>query len=121
MRIYTVYLAPSTRDFVSVKEGFCWPAFLFAVPWALWHRLWLAALAFLGIEILAVLSLWAMGLTPAGGAAVSLGLTVWIGFFANDFRRFSLKRRGFIFDEVVAASNLDAAEQRYLELRPEAL
>ena len=44
MRIYTAYLDPASlerdRGVTMVKEGMCWPAFLFSFLWAAWHGLW---------------------------------------------------------------------------------
>ena len=41
-RLYTVHLLDDASDdgLVLVKEGFSWPAFFVAVPWALFHRMW---------------------------------------------------------------------------------
>ena len=75
MRIYTVHESPfwalaekavPGADVVLIAEGFCWPAALFTVLWAAWHRLWLVALAILGAG--AALDA-ASALVPIGDAA----------------------------------------------------
>ena len=82
------------RDTTLVKEGFCWPAFLFTFFWALWHRLWLvAALIFAGEIVLEVVLL----LTGADGTvrfACLLGLRVFIALGANDWRRAKMNKIG---------------------------
>ena len=47
MRVYTVHILPGADALedapLLVREGFCWPAAIFTVFWALWHRMWLVA------------------------------------------------------------------------------
>ena len=116
MRFYTVHLRrhglDPDRDLVLVEEGFCWPAFLFSVVWALWYRLWLVAL----ILVLAIVAIFVLVVTVAGPA--SAGLALVIGFVANDLRRWTLKRRGFVETGVVTGRDRDAAERRFLEGDP---
>lgn len=123
MRIYTVHLRRRalTPDLVLVKEGFCWPAFLLSVPWALWHRMWMSAVAFMvaaaalgGAGVL-------VGLDEAGQGVVSLGFAVIVGYLANDLRRLSLARRDFEFRDVVGGDDRTAAERAFLDGRPELL
>jgi hypothetical protein len=53
MRLYTVhYRRRADEDqWVLVKEGFNWPAFLITLPWALWHWLWLPLLGWLALSV----------------------------------------------------------------------
>lgn len=127
MRIYTIHLGPvpeegedggavpAARDLVLVKEGFSWPAFLFTVLWALYHRLWLTAAALLvaGAALSGALEAWSPD--DAVSAAVGLGYLLAIGNFANDWRRRELWQRGYEEAGVVAARRLDAAEHRVIE------
>ena len=87
MQVYTVHYRPGPGsldpDLVLIKEGFCWPAFLLNALWALWHRLWIAAIVFLGAGALLELGSSFFELDPASGLACSLGLGVMIGFVAN--------------------------------------
>jgi hypothetical protein len=118
MRLYTVHLGrhrlDAEPDLVLIKEGFCWPALFFTAFWALWHRMWLVAVALFVVN--GVLSGLAhvLGLDPVSAAAVSAGFAAIVGFVANDLRRWSLERRGFIFSEVVSGADRDTAARNYL-------
>jgi len=118
-RLYTVHLGRDGRELKLVREGFSWPAFLFAVPWALWHRMWLVALFFAVAQGLLGGGLALLGLNDGAQAAASLGLAVLIGYGADELRRYTLDKRGFAFEDVVAAESLDMAERRVLDARPE--
>ena len=122
MRHYTVHLRrhglDPDRDLVLVKEGFSWPAFLFSVLWALWHRLWLVAGLFFLVQaaLSLVLALWTPD--PVSASAVSVGAALILAYIANDLRRWTLERRGFVETAVVAADGQDGAERRFLDGEP---
>lgn len=118
-KLYTVHTrawsGAADGDATFVKEGFCWPAFFFGPLWALWHGMWRTALVLLVLS--AVVSGLAIGagLTDAGEFALSGGLQVAIGLWANDWRRRVLARRDFLERGAVAGRRLRDAEQRYLK------
>lgn len=125
MRIWTVHLPrgndqpgrpPSTptKPPVLVPEGFSWITFLFALPWLLWHRLWLEAAAYLGVVLLmaALLPDWA-------GFPAALAVQFLLGAQAQDLRRAALARRGWPAAHVVAAPDEDLALARLLRARPD--
>ena len=122
MRHYTVHLRrhglDPDRDLVFVKEGFSWPAFLFSMLWALWHRLWLVAGVFLVVQLALglVLAIWAPD--PVSAGAVSTGAALILAYAANDLRRWTLERRGFVDTAVVTAEGRDGAERRFLDGEP---
>ena len=122
MRHYTVHLRrhglDPDRDLVLVKEGFAWPAFFFSMLWALWLRLWLVAGFFFLIQaaLTLVLAVWMPN--PVSAAAVSVGLALILGYAANDLRRWTLGRQGFVETAVVAADDRDGAERRFLDDEP---
>jgi len=122
MKLYAVHLRrhglDPDRDVVVVKEGFCWPAFLFSFLWALWHRLWLAAALILLAEGALSLAVYLTRPDPASQAVLSLALAVIIGFVAADVRQYTLSRRGFAFSGVVAGDDPDQAYHRYLVREP---
>ena len=120
MRVWTVHYPPADARPagpeaglpVLVPEGFAWLAFLFGLPWLLWHRLWWEALAYLGIMALLTALAPATAATPAG-----LALHLLLGFQARDLWRAGLARRGWREAQVVAERDADRALARVLEAR----
>ncbi len=123
MRLYTVHLRRHGLDpelrLALVKEGFSWPAFLFSFAWALWHRMWLVASILAAASLVLGLAMALLGLDPVSEGAVSAGIAVVIGFVANDLRRWSMSRAGFVHVAVVGGEERDAAERRFLDNAPE--
>lgn len=116
-RIYTVHVrqwsASTDREAVFVREGFSWGAFLFSVLWALRYRMWLTALfVFAASVALGVIS-DVLRLDPLTQAAIGIGLGLIIGWEANDWRRRSLERRGYVNAAIIAAPSLLEAERRF--------
>lgn len=121
MTIYTVHVPPGRRlragpdpaRAVFVKEGFCWPGFVLALPWLLVRGIWIAAafyiIALAGAAYLADQEtlFW----LPAIGVVAFLQLL--IGFEGNDLRRWSLGLRGYELSGVVEAASRDEAEIRF--------
>ena len=101
-------------DIVAVKEGFCWPAFLFSLVWATFHQLWLFALSLMGICFVTFFTLYQQGAEPSFNFIVFFGIFTLFGYLANDFRRFKLRRAGYLERGVILAPTVDAAVQRYL-------
>jgi len=102
-----------------VKEGFCWPALLFSVLWALWCRLWWVAVGLLVLEVALSGAVALLGLDPLSEIAISVGFAVVVGFVANDLKRWTLRRQGFAEVAVVFADDRDAAERRFYDHNPE--
>ncbi len=122
MRIYTVHLRrpllQPERDLQLVPEAFSWFAFLLPVVWALWHRLWLLAAALLALELALGALLTQLDLAPLVAGVISLGLALLVGLLANDLRRLSLDRAGYIEAAVVAGRDASEAERRFFDLEP---
>ncbi len=128
MRVYTVHI-PAPRpgddpavtdpmeDAVAVKEGFCWPAALFSVFWALWHRMWGTALGLAALQAAAGGFGALVGMDGATGAASGIGASILVGGFANDVRRRSLGRRGYRERGIILAPGAEAAVLRYMARR----
>ena len=116
-RIYTVHVrawaASADRDAVFLREGFSWGAFIFSFLWALWHRLWFAALALLAITAVLALLGELLAIDPVTDAAIGLAWALTIGWHGNDFRRRALERQGYVTAGVVAAPSLIEAERRF--------
>ena len=120
-RLYTVHLLEDASDdgLVLVKEGFCWPAFLIAIPWALFHRMWWVAGAFMVLQIAMAIVFKVTALAEAGQGIASFAFALAIGFAADELRRNALTRHGYSLEDVVAEQNTDRATQRFLDARPE--
>ncbi|MBK8174301.1 MAG: DUF2628 domain-containing protein [Rhodospirillales bacterium] len=125
MRIYTVHvrrpLGDPAHDVCLVKEGFCWPAFLFTTFWALGARLWLIALALLIVQAAVDAGLSILGIEPGMRVVASVAVAVIAGLVGNDLRRWTLVRRGFQQIAVVTGRDRDAAECRFWSQRPQLL
>ncbi|MEE9544326.1 MAG: DUF2628 domain-containing protein [Rhodospirillales bacterium] len=121
MRFYTAHLRRETTgsNLLLVKEGFCWPAFIFSILWALWHRLWLVALVMFALQAGLGWGMGEMSLSPLGQSAGSFALSLIFGLFANDFRWWTYERRGYRLVDVVGGANPEDAERRLLDELPE--
>jgi len=99
---------------VLVREGFAWGALLFGPLWLAAHRAWVpAALALAACILILALA------SGASAAALMLALAVWLGLSGQDMRRWSMRRRGFMLSEIVAARHETDALARLLERRPD--
>ena len=122
MRIYTIHISdpdPDTSgdpaaDPVPIKEGFCWPALVFSLFWALWHRLWLVALGLVCTNALLTGALIILGADPVTNGAVNAGYALLLGLFGNDLRRWTLERNGMKEAGVALGRTEDEALERYL-------
>ena len=118
MKVFTVHEPPEagTGQFdgiVLVKEGFCWPALFIPAIWMLWHRMWWVLLAWLAFGV---------GIGVVGEffketgfilGVLSLAVTIWFALEANEFRRWSLRQKGWRTLGVAAGRDREEAEQSY--------
>ena len=116
-RIYSVHVkawsAASDREAVFVREGFSWGAFFFTVIWALYNRLWFAAVVIVGLTAAASLATDFFDLDSITSAALKLALSLIIGWEGNDWRRRKLERRGYMNAGLIAAESRLEAERRF--------
>ena len=118
MRIYTVHVKPGLDAHgdpwvVLVKEGFSWPAFFLAPGWALMHRLWLGALAYVALMLVLSGTLAWAHMGPATDWVALLLVQLYVGAQANDWRRWTLARAGYRIVATVLGSGLGDAERRF--------
>lgn len=121
MSLYMVLIPPDARleamrlgdldRTTFIKDGFCWPALFFSLPWLLVRRLWLVLVAYLvaGLLLEAATRL-------AGGPVPGIGAVLFALFFAlhaNGLRRWTLERRGWRQVATIEARNAVEAEQRF--------
>ena len=109
------HLLRQIDNIVAVKEGFCWPAFLFSLVWATFHRLWLFVFSLMGMVSVIYFTLYHQGANPSFTLIVCFGIFTLFSYHANDFRRFKLKRAGYLERGIILAPTVDAAVQRYLK------
>ena len=118
MRTYSIHIRRQgldiERDFVVIKEGFNWPAFLFNGFWALWCRQWLAALVTFLVLVLVFWLPWLIGGTKLDQIILSLGCVVIFGMLANDIRRWHLERADFVEVGIYIGHTSDEALFAYL-------
>lgn len=119
VKIYTVhvkqgdYRAPQRPVFV--REGFNWGAFVFSGFWTLYHRMWLHTLLIFAFNVFIIALAKYHLFSHESGAVIRLGAQVMIGFWANDWLRSTLARRGYVFTDITASDSKLRAEQRYFE------
>jgi hypothetical protein len=125
LRFYSVHAEPwnpattpqGADRTVMVKEGFSWPAFLIALPWLIWHRMWIVLLLYVALALgLVALSEFAQ-LPDQAMTVASLVIALVLGFEGNGLLRWTLARRGYEEVGEVAAATSQAAEMRYFERR----
>ena len=117
MRIYTVHVpGDSVSDIVSIKEGFNWAAFMFALPWAAFNHLWLMVLGIVLTSAFLAWFLFALGGDVGVQIIAFLGLAKIIGWTANDFKRQNLAERGFKEVAILLADGKETAIARYVAI-----
>ena len=111
MKVWTAHVKKA-RPPELVEEGWSWGAALFGPLWLLAHQAWIA-----GALYLALVAVLAAAL-PAGLQGVAaLGLGVLSGLLGRDVLRWTLARRGYAMDHVVAAQDEEAALGRLMDVR----
>jgi len=129
MAVYTV-LAPQPTDggtlppdpmaLVFVKEGFSWPAFLFAGPWLIYRRLWLVLIGYVVVAV----ALGAAG-NAVGGSLFGFAMLALHFLFALEataLRAWTLERHGYRLVGVAEGRREEEAEVRYfteIEAQPQ--
>jgi len=119
-RFYSVMVKPGAppAEAVFLRDGFAFGPFVFTVLWALYRRLWLAAL-FIAAGFAALMLLGsALAWPPEASAAGEVVLALLVGFEGNAWRRATLEHRGWVEAAVIAAPSLAAAEQRFFATMP---
>ena len=104
------------ENIVSIKEGFCWPAFFFSIFWSVWHQLWLVSAGLLSLQISTHLVIFHLGLTENTYFIVGLGIALITGYLANDWRRAALIWRGYSEKMCIPAFSATSATKTYVNI-----
>ena len=122
MAVYTVFEPPLRSgdarrpdNFVFVRDGFFWSAFLFAPLWMLRHRLWLTLLLYVAFALAVGTGAQFLRLSPGAIVAVAFFTSLLIGLEASTLRRWSLARRKWTNVGVVVGDDLELAERRFFD------
>jgi hypothetical protein len=123
MSVYAVYAPPlkrgqSTSDperFVFVRDRFSFWAFLLAPLWMLRHRLWLAFILYLVVNVALEIALGTLGASRGVMIAGAALLSLLVGLEAATLRRRALVRRGWSNIGLVIGDDVEAAERRFFD------
>jgi hypothetical protein len=96
-----------------VRDGFSFWAFLLAPLWMLWHRMWLALVAYLVLAGGLQAVLLVVGASPAAVITAGLLISLLVGLEAGTLRRVTLRRRGFKEVGLVSGNDREVAERRF--------
>ena len=88
MRTYAIY-ENLDNNFVSVKQGFSWPAFFFGWMWMLTKRLWKEAAIYIGIFFFIVV------LLDDIPSLLAIIIYAFCGFIGNELVEKNLRQRGY--------------------------
>jgi hypothetical protein len=113
MAIYTIHKPPlgDMEQSRFIREGVNFFALVVPLIWLVWHRLWLALLAYVAVMIAIGLAGRVMG----GVGAILLSALPGLYLFVegNELLRNRLSRSGYTLADVVEGDNVRDAEIRY--------
>ncbi len=124
MAVYTVhapasYYATDVRTtpdkLVFVRDGFYFWAFVAAILWLIWHRLWLALIGYLALSFVAEIAMSAAGVGSSARLLVMAVIALLVGLEAGSLRRWKLSRGKWRQLDIVVADSEEAAERRFFE------
>ncbi len=121
MAVYTVHapagygvdVRSSPDRIVFVRDGFHFWAFVAAILWLIWHRLWLALLGYLAFSLVLEGALWAAGAGASTRMWAMAVVALFMGFEAASLRRWTLSRRKWRQIDLVVADDEEAAERKF--------
>tara|TARA_R110000868_G_scaffold42175_1_gene143161 strand:- start:219 stop:704 length:486 start_codon:yes stop_codon:yes gene_type:complete len=117
MRSYTVHElsnAPADgKGIVLVREGFSWPAAVFALVWLLLKRQWIVAAFYFALSVLLMAAARWFAATDALMSVMTIMLQGFLGVAAHDLTRWTLARQGYREIGVAAGTDLQEAERDF--------
>jgi hypothetical protein len=102
-------------DIILVKEGFSFLAAAFHCFWALYQRMWLVSFILLAINIFLIF-LETKGYVRLGVLQpIRFGFLLFVGSNFNDWHRYAITKKGYVFQGVVSGKNEDEASYKFLQ------
>ncbi|HJN20804.1 MAG: DUF2628 domain-containing protein [Alphaproteobacteria bacterium] len=117
-RLYTYHMKAgktSPGEALALREGFAWGGFLFGALWAVYYRLWLAALALAAGHLVIQAAVGEGWLPLEVGATALLLLNVYAGCSGNDWRREKYERSGWVMVGLASGRDQTEADRRFLD------
>ena len=122
MPVYTVHAPAASRPevaatdrFVFVRDGFYVWAFLAALVWLVWHRLWWALLGYIAISIVGEVALSALHAGAGTRLVVMVLFGLLMGLEGGSLRRWAYSRGKWRQIDVVVADDAQSAERRFFD------
>ncbi|PIF76386.1 uncharacterized protein DUF2628 [Variovorax sp. 54] len=114
MKTYKIFKDP-IGDTQAIKDGWCWPAAIFGVLWALFKGLWWVGFGWLAIAIFIVAAADDIGISTVNVLInlLSIVVPVGFGFTGNALHARQLVRDGYEQVDVVEATNEASALALY--------
>lgn len=117
MRSYTVHElsgAPADgKGIVLVREGFSWPAAVFALVWLIFKRQWVVAAFYFALSVLLMAAANWFSANEALMSVMTIMLQGFLGVAAHDLMRWTLARQGYREIGVAAGTDLQEAERDF--------
>lgn len=121
MKLYTLHLprdiaadSPlAAQKLISVKDGFSWVAFVLPLPWLLFNRLWLWAVAFFAATYALDLMAKALGASGSLPMLCYIFLSLFIALEAGLLRAQGLHKRGYKHVGTYLARDREEAELKF--------
>lgn len=95
---------PADIDARVIGDRFAWLGFFLGGLWLLWHRAWFAGALVLIADIAIALATAATGQYLLG-TAIDIGLALFVGLEANQWRVAALRAKGYRMVDVIAADD----------------
>ena len=120
MPTFTVHAPPpksgasaNPERFVFIRDGFYMWAFLLAPLWLLLHRLWLALVGYIAVNVVIDLPLRLLGVSRTADFFIGLLFSLLVGFEAATLWRWTLARRGWTQLGFAVGDDIEDAERRF--------
>jgi hypothetical protein len=109
---------PDHRSTLVIADRFSWLAFLFPWLWLFWHRLWLAGIVALLVQIGSGFLMQIPGFAPAG-LLIGLAVSLLAGLESRNYYSNALGRRGWTVEAIAFAQDRQTAEEIYFSSLPQ--